>query len=70
MLVINKSEAPIPSIFDRHGKLISGNTFARVYGSMLLQICLEYPSLPTVETMTANQIRFFYDGIRANLMKT
>jgi hypothetical protein len=41
--------------------------FQVVYGEMLLQICREYASLPDPRTLTATEIRFFYEGIRAEL---
>jgi hypothetical protein len=38
-----------------------------VYPEMLLQICGQYSGLPDVRTLTASEIRFFYNGIRAEL---
>lgn len=46
-----------------------GNYFARVHGEMLLQICRDYSTLPPLSEITASQIRFFYDGLRAELEK-
>jgi len=46
-----------------------GGTFAEVYGVMLLQICRDYPGLPDPRTLRATEIRFFYDGLRAELTK-
>jgi hypothetical protein len=36
---------------------------------MLLQICMEYPSLPDPRTLTITEIRFFYNGLRPTLKK-
>ncbi len=38
-----------------------------VYGEMLLQVCREYPSLPDPRTLRNSEIRFFYEGLRAEL---
>jgi hypothetical protein len=38
-----------------------------VYGEMLLQICRDYPGLPDPRTLTACEIRFFYEGLRGEL---
>lgn len=40
-----------------------------VYREMLLQIALDYHSLPDVRTLTMSEIRFFYEGLRASLRK-
>ncbi len=34
---------------------------------MLIQICLDYPSLGDFRVLTDAEIRFFYDGIRTRL---
>jgi len=34
---------------------------------MFLQICHDFPSLPDPLRMTTGQIRFFYEGLRADL---
>lgn len=36
---------------------------------MLLQVCRDYPGLPDPRTMTIDEIRFFYDGLRPTLEK-
>ncbi len=55
----------------RHGadeRLRDGNhTFQIVYTEMLLQIARDYPGIPDVRTLKAHEIRFFYDGLRAEL---
>ena len=40
-----------------------------VYGEMLLQICRDYPGLPDPRELSLSEIRFFYEGIRAELKK-
>lgn len=40
-----------------------------VYGTMLLQIARDYAGLPDPRFMSASEIRFFYDGLRAELIK-
>lgn len=41
--------------------------FQPVYSEMLLQITRDYPGLPDARTLKAHEIRFFYDGLRAEL---
>ena len=36
---------------------------------MLLQICRDYPGLPDPRTLTLSEIRFFYEGLRGELLK-
>lgn len=36
---------------------------------MLLQICREYPGLPDPRTLSLTEIRFFYEGLRAELKR-
>lgn len=43
------------------------NTRINVYKEMLLQVARDYSGLPDARTLTASQIRFFYDGLRAEL---
>ena len=38
-----------------------------VYREMLLQVCRDYSALPDPRTLTAAEIRFYYDGLRAEL---
>jgi hypothetical protein len=38
-----------------------------VYTEMLLQVAREYPGIPDPRTMTLDEIRFFYTGLRADL---
>jgi len=45
----------------------SQNERIPVYREMLLQICRDYPGLPDPRTLTEAEIRFFYDGLRAEL---
>ena len=55
----------------RHGhnaKLDKGqHTFFNVYTEMLLQVARDYPGIPDVRTLKASEIRFFYNGLRAEL---
>ncbi len=44
-----------------------GHTFAAVYQEMLIQVCRDYPGLPDPRTLTASEIRFFYEGLRREL---
>jgi hypothetical protein len=46
---------------------IRGGTLQVVYSEMLLQICRDYPGVPDPRTLTASEIRFFYNGLRAEL---
>lgn len=36
---------------------------------MLLQIAKDYAGLPDVKSLSASEIRFFYDGTRGDLEK-
>lgn len=38
-----------------------------VYAEMLIQICRSYRSLPDPRTLAMGEIRWFYEGIRAEL---
>ena len=38
-----------------------------VYSEMLLQVSREYPGLPDPRTLTLEEIRFFYEGLRGDL---
>ncbi len=38
-----------------------------VYTEMFYQICRDYSTLPDIRTITASEIRFFYNGLRAEL---
>ena len=57
----------------RHGaeeKLPGGNNVgAVVYKEMLLQISRDYAGLPDARQLKISEIRFFYDGLRAELIK-
>lgn len=46
-----------------------GNYVAAVYTEMFFQICRDYPSLPDPRTLKLREIRFFYNGLRAELKK-
>ncbi len=43
------------------------HTLHRVHVEMLIQICRDYASLPDPRSLTLGEIRFFYDGMRAEL---
>lgn len=47
--------------------LPDGNTFSAVYSEMLLQCMRDYPGMPDPRTVTAAELRFLYDGLRAEL---
>jgi hypothetical protein len=40
-----------------------------VYGELLLQVCRDYSSLPDPRTLRMVEIRFFYDGVRGELLR-
>lgn len=44
-----------------------GHIFQAVYTEMMLQVCRDYPGIPDVRSMRAHEIRFFYEGLRAEL---
>lgn len=44
-----------------------GHNFGNVYTNMLFQICRDYSGLPNVKELKAHEIRFFYEGLRAEL---
>ena len=43
------------------------HTLLPVYCEMLWQICRDYSGLPDVRTLKLSEIRFFYEGLRAEL---
>jgi hypothetical protein len=45
------------------------HTRANVVTEMFLQICISYPGLPDPRTLDLDEIEFFYDGIRSQLME-
>lgn len=45
------------------------HTVGTVYSEMLLQISHDYPGLPDPRTLTLDEIRFFYNGLRSSLHK-
>ena len=65
-IVISGADARLPKDADT-GR--SSHTYHAVYRVMLLQIAREYPSLPDLRTLTEDDIRFFYDGLRHDLKK-
>jgi hypothetical protein len=62
-LVIGGHRSPLP-------KRSGGNRFAAVHRSMALVIARNYPGAPDVRTMTASQIRLFYDALAPELEGT
>jgi hypothetical protein len=48
-------------------RLDEQHTLGNVHRAMMLQIARDYAGLPDVRTLTASEIRFFYDGLRAEL---
>lgn len=61
------SDGRLPRVRNDEGEHVESHTFWAVHRQMLLQICLDYASLPDPRTLTASEIRFFYDGIRDSL---
>lgn len=53
--------------YDRNGYPL--HTRKNVYDEMFLQICLTYNSLPDPRTLTFDEIEFFYNGIRRQLIE-
>ena len=50
------------------GYLTNGqHVYGNVYRAMLLQISRDYNGLPDPRQLKAHEIRFFYDGLRAEL---
>lgn len=62
LLVIGGAESPV-------AKRDGGNRFTTVHRQMALVIARNYPGAPDVRTMTASQIRLFYDALRPELTK-
>jgi len=54
-------------INEQTGRTYSTNTFIQVHCEMLFQICRDYSSLPDFRSLTASEIRFFYEGLRNEL---
>lgn len=53
----------------REGKDSYGHYRIPAYTEMLLQICMDYPGLPDPRTLTLKEIRFFYEGLRSQLIE-
>ena len=51
----------------RSGAEQGGFRFVEAHVEMLLQVCRDYSGLPDPRTLKAHEIRFFYDGLRAEL---
>ena len=47
----------------------SANYMGQVFTVMLLQILREYNGIQNYRDLTKTEIKFFYDGMRAELMK-
>jgi hypothetical protein len=47
---------------------IEMHTRAHVVTEMFFQICMRYPGLPDPRTLDLDEIEFFYDGIRGQLL--
>ena len=45
------------------------NTFCSVYGTMYLQVCRMYSSVPCLSEMTQEDIIFYYKGLESELIK-
>ena len=45
-----------------------GNYMKLVYSEMLIQVCRDYPGIPDPRTMRLREIRFFYEGLRQELI--
>ncbi len=59
----------IPTLDRETGKLVGGHKLVSVYTSMLIQILLEYKTLPDPERLTMRKIRFYYNGLRSGLRR-
>lgn len=63
------TEGRLPRAKDDEGRRIPQHTLGNVYREMMIQVCMDYPGLPDVRTLTLGEIRFFYDGLRETLKK-
>ena len=52
----------------KHGR--GQHTFYTVYSEMFLQVVRDYNGLPDMRTLKAHEIRFLYNGLRAELKET
>lgn len=57
-LVRNGEDAKLPK---------GEHTLLPVYTEMMLQVARDYSGIPDIRTLTLDEIRFFYDGLRAEL---
>jgi hypothetical protein len=68
LLVRGGQDQASPPVFDQElGRLVKTHTPFAVHTEMLRQICRDYPGLPDPRVLKWHEIRFFYDGIRAEL---
>jgi hypothetical protein len=54
---------------DGSTRIVPMHTMSFVFGEMLLQICRDYPSLPDPRSLTLDEIIFFYEGLRPELIR-
>ena len=48
---------------------VDTHTVIAVYTEMILQVSRDYSGLPDIRTLSMTAIRFFYEGLRAELRK-
>lgn len=53
----------------RAGASVGGFCLFAVYREMLIQVCRDYPGLPDPRTLRMVEIRFFYEGVRGELLR-
>ena len=57
----------LEDVLDDSGVRHSTHLYLRVHAEMLLQVVRDYAGIGDFRTLTASEIRFFYDGLRAEL---
>lgn len=62
-------DSPLPAHTMVDGQRVGGNTYVSVHATMLLQVAREYSGLSDVRDLTASEIRFFYEGLRAEIKR-
>lgn len=58
-----------PLVRGKEDRTLTDHNSVRVHTEMMLQIAMDYAGLPDIRTLTASEIRFFYEGSRGALKR-
>lgn len=66
-LIVNGRDGPLPEQWDGEN-FRPGNTFFEVFTLMMIQVARDYNGLPDVRSLTFEEIQFFYDFLKPELL--